>query len=87
MTALSQLIRWLQAKPVLPISVWLYWHEHLLLLPKEAVDKLSKADYPKTANCVLCGKEIAGPLDWWSLDNISGPCCTWKNGCRQIKSD
>lgn len=83
-TALSQLIRWLQEKPVLPIASWRYWaSETCKLLPLEAVDELSAAGYPEQVDCVLCHQPIIGGLDWWSLDGVTGPCCGWTSGCRQ----
>jgi hypothetical protein len=82
-TALSQLVRWLREQPVLPISTWRYWaSETIKLLPASAVDTLLAGGYPEKALCVLCGAEL-GSLDWWSLNGISGPCCSWTSGCRQ----
>lgn len=83
-TALSQLIRWVSRKPVLPISTWRFWaSETCRLLPAEAVDVLLAGGYPERVDCVLCGNRIAGGLDWWRLDGVSGPCCSWRSGCRQ----
>lgn len=83
-TALSQLIRWLQGKPVLPISCWRYWaSERVKLLPATVANDLLQAGYPEHASCVLCGIEIQGSFDWWNLDGVSGPCCYYTNGCRQ----
>lgn len=82
-TALSQLVRWIQGKPVLPISTWHYWsREQCKLLPEPAVRTLSEGGYPGHVNCVLCGKLIVGSLDWWHLDKVSGPCCSLTTGCR-----
>jgi len=83
-TALSQLIRWLKGMPVLPITSWEYWaSEQIKLLPKSSVEFLSVSGYPKSTPCVLCGIDLAGPLDWWSLAGVSGPCCTMRSGCKQ----
>ena len=83
-TALSQLIRWLSGKPVLPISTWRYWaSETCKLLDASAVDELLAGGYPKHADCVLCGNQIQGSLDWWRLDGVSGPCCGSRSGCKQ----
>lgn len=83
-TALSQLIRWVQDKPVLPMSTWRYWSsETCKLLPVEAVQELEDGGYPVHVNCVLCHNQIEGSLDWWSLNGVSGPCCGWTSGCRQ----
>lgn len=86
-TALSQLVRWIQDKPVLPIESWRYWaSETCRLLPMEAVDELLRNGYPEFANCVLCKNRIEGGLDWWSLNRVTGPCCSWRSGCRQERS-
>jgi hypothetical protein len=82
-TALSQLIRWLQGRPVLPISSWRYWSgDKCRLVPDWAVGRLLSGGYPEHADCVLCGQRL-GALDWWCLGGISGPCCTCSTGCRQ----
>lgn len=83
-TALSQLIRWCGGKPVLPLATWTYWSgERVKLLSPAAVELLRAGGYPEVAKCVLCGAEIHGGMDWWSLNGDSGPCCGWKSGCRQ----
>jgi hypothetical protein len=82
--ALSQLIRWLQGRPVLPISTWRYWaSETMRLLPEIAVTDLLRSGYPEHVNCVLCQQQIAGDFDWWSKDDDTGPCCGWRSGCEQ----
>lgn len=82
-TALSQLVRWLQDRPVLSIASWRYWaSERCLLLPNGAVDRLQEAGYPEQSICVLCHKPTEG-LDWWHLNGVSGPCCCYTRGCRQ----
>jgi hypothetical protein len=83
-TALSQLIRWCQGKPVLPLSSWRYWAgDKCKLLPSSAVDELAASGYPVDVDCVLCHQPIRGHLDWWSLDGVTGPCCGWTSGCQQ----
>ena len=87
-TALSQLVRWVKGKPVLPISTWSYWAtERVRLLRlgdwESAIRAMSDAGYPQTAECVLCKNEITGGMDWWSLDGVTGPCCGCTSGCRQ----
>lgn len=83
-TAVSQLIRWIQDRPVLPLSTWRYWaSERCKLLEPLVVDELEAAGYPVEAMCVLCNRPIKGGLDWWSLRDVSGPCCSWRSGCRQ----
>ena len=89
-TALAQLVRWIQGKPVLPLSTWRYWFGEKCQLARDRGDEGIKAlihgGYPDAAICVLCNQPIAGGMDWWSLDNVSGPCCGWTTGCRQKKS-
>lgn len=84
-TALAQLIRWIQGKPVLPIASWRYWAQDGVKLIRhgDAAAILLEAGYPEHAHCVLCGIQIDRGMDWWSLDKVSGPCCGWTSGCRQ----
>lgn len=87
-TALSQLIRWLRDQPVLPISSWRLWggEAYALFRFDTTVDvpqTLLDAGYPEHANCVLCGQQLDGGFDWWSLRDVTGPCCHWTRGCRQ----
>lgn len=87
-TALAQLIRWVQGKPVLPISSWEYWKSDRCKLLRhgdadDAIQRLLYNGYPQTANCVLCGLRLAYSFDWWSLKKVSGPCCNYTEGCRQ----
>jgi len=87
--ATSQLIRWCRGQPVLPISSWRGWaHRKVNLLPSHAVDELARSGYPLSVDCVLCGRSIVHPMDWWHLNGVSGPCCSHRNGCRQkIKTE
>lgn len=87
-TALAQLVRWVRGMAVLPLATWRYWAgERCALLrhgdANEAIAALGAAGYPETAVCVLCRQTISGGMDWWSLDGVSGPCCSWTEGCRQ----
>lgn len=87
-TALAQLVRWIQEKPVLPLGTWRYWTGENVALGRargiEAVRLLQEGGYPDDVPCVLCGESLKGrSLDWWSLDGLSGPCCTGRDGCRQ----
>lgn len=86
-TALSQLIRWMQGKPVLPLSTWKYWAGDTCKLlrhhPQDAIRLLLDAGYPEHSKCVLCGVSPIERFDWWSLDGVSGPCCSYTTGCRQ----
>lgn len=85
--ALSQLVRWIRGQPVLPLSTWRHWFGEKCWLARyrgdEGIAALVHAGYPDIATCVLCKKPIAGGLDWWNLDGVSGPCCAWTTGCRQ----
>lgn len=84
MTAISQLIRWCAGRPVLPIATWQYWaSDTVKLLPNATVGKLIDGGYPVHVKCVLCHETIVGGLDWWHLGKVSGPCCGFRNGCRQ----
>lgn len=88
--ALWQLIRWCQGRPVLPISTWKYWTGKTVAMGRERgteiIQVLTEAGYPQSVDCVLCGNQIVGGLDWWHLDGVSGPCCGWTSGCRQKPS-
>lgn len=89
-TALSQLVRWVQGKPVLPMSTWRYWTGERVALGRERgveiVQLLTDGGYPEHVKCVLCEREIQGGLDWWHLGDVSGPCCSCHSGCRQVRS-
>ena len=88
-TALSQLVRWIQDRPVLPLGTWRHWMGPKCYLGREhgpeAVEMLRDAGYPEVAICVLCHKVIDGGMDWWNLDGVSGPCCDHRSGCRQTR--
>ena len=87
--ALSQLVRWIQGKPVCSLAVWRGWASPGCALLRQqgdngaaALTALADAGYPKESPCVLCGDtEHIG--DWWSLKGVSGPCCSMRSGCRQ----
>ncbi len=85
--ALSQLVRWLQCKPVLPLHVWRWWTGPGIAMGMdrgpEIVSILREAGYPEQVNCVLCDQPISGGLDWWNVEKVSGPCCDYMEGCRQ----
>lgn len=84
--ALSQLVRWCRNLPILSIASWKYWASDTCRLFRNegdtAIKLLLDAGYPERVSCVLCGgSEHIG--DWWSLDGVSGPCCSFTTGCRQ----
>lgn len=89
-TALSQLIRYIQGRPVLPLSTWRYWVGEKVRLGGDQGEallaRLVHMQYPEHAACVLCGRRLNG-LDWWNLNGVSGPCCGWSSGCRQKASE
>lgn len=92
--ALSQLVRWIQGRPIWPLRMWRYWTSERVFLGQERgsemVAALEKAGYPESTACVLCGRDLASAyIDWWSLDGVSGPCCvhTDEAGCRQRVQD
>jgi len=91
-TALAQLVRWVQGKPVLGLSTWRYWAgDRCMLLRQQgdsgaaAIAALQAAGYPEEPACVLCGAQLNKETgcDWWSLEKVAGPCCGSHGGCRQ----
>jgi len=88
-TAMSQLIRWCQGKPVLPLGCFQYWCGEGIRLAGERGDELvahlKASGYPAEVTCVVCGEKPHG-LDWWSRDGVSGPCCKHDGGCRYGKT-
>lgn len=95
-TALAQLVRYAQGKPVLPLSTWEYWGTDTVALfrnrdgsdsGKEIIGILAASDYPKVATCVLCGKSPIGRFDWWSLDGVSGPMCNYTEECKPFRKE
>jgi len=88
-TALAQLVRWSLGKTCLPLSTWKYWATPTVYLGRERgpeiVEILRAAGYPESTPCVLCGRELSGSLDWWSLKKVVGPCCSMHDikGCQQ----
>ncbi len=86
--ALSQLVRWVQEKTILPLRTWHYWaSERCHLLKASKVALLEEAGYPVRVNCVLCGNVIENGLDWWYLKKVQGPCCADWSGCKQQVSN
>jgi hypothetical protein len=89
MQALAQLIRYARDLTRLPLSTFEYWSgDRVKLCKPTTVEILAAGDYgdPKKTCCVLCGA-IGFIGDWWSLDKVVGPCCSWSNpnGCKQEK--
>lgn len=85
-TALSQLIRWVQGRPVMPLSSWRWWTGPQVRLGREQGPKilelLRAGGYPETAVCVKCGKAITERLDWGNRGRVAGPICGNMTGCR-----
>lgn len=77
--AMSQLVRWCQGKPVLPLGCFEHWCGPDIMLAgdrgPELVGILRAAGYPPSVACVCCGLPPVGGLDWWSHGGTSGPCC------------
>ena len=85
-TAISQLVRWYRDQPVLPMASWIYWaSDTVSLCGPCTVETLISVGYPAVTPCVLCGNPPGG-LDWWDLDNVTGPCCSYSKGCRQCRA-
>lgn len=86
-TALSQLVRWVQCKPILSLNTWRWWTGRQVAMGgsrgEEIINLLSQGGYPESVRCVLCDCILEGSIDWWSLKGVSGPCCASHNGCRQ----
>lgn len=86
--ALAQLVRWIRGRPVLGLTTWQYWGSDTCQLlrqgggPDFAIQALRAAGYPEQSTCVLCG-QTGHCGDWWNLNGVSGPCCSWQSGCRQ----
>lgn len=73
-TAITQLVNWVNGKPCLPIQTWQYWcSEPVGMKPVEVVDILKDSDYPKERKCKWCG--ATGQLDWYRFGNQSGLGC------------
>ena len=90
--ALSQLMRWLQDRPVFGITTWEHWVSPSIGLSggnPSLLQILRDGGYPANQFCVLCGKIIdpkKDGLDWWHLNKISGPCCTNTTCQREARS-
>jgi hypothetical protein len=77
--ALSQLVRWVGNKSVLPLNSWHYWCGDKMQLARhrgaEVCSKLADTGWPIQVPCVLCGRQIESAGDWWSLGGVEGPTC------------
>ena len=77
--AIGQLARWIRNQPRVPVSVWRRWAGDKIRLARDNGDLMLKYltelgyDDNTSTKCILCGEDKCS--DWWSLDNISGPCC------------
>ena len=85
--ALSQLVRWVQDKAVVPISSWIYWKKIGLFRHsnEECIKILLDNGYPEAVSCVLCGANLTSAIDWWSLGKVKGPCCPMNKDCKSIQ--
>jgi hypothetical protein len=88
--AVGQLARWIRGQSRVPISAWEYWASDKILLARDRGNlmlqyiKESSYDDGKATRCVLCGDNRCG--DWWSLNGVVGPCCTFGR-CKKEKRD
>lgn len=85
--ALTQLVRWLQGKSVLPLSTWQYWCGDSVQLIKGdkahfALNLLSEAGYPNQVVCVFCG-QVPIQWDWYYIKGQMEGCgCYCGTGCK-----
>jgi hypothetical protein len=85
--AVGQLVLWIRGKPRLPLRSWEYWASDTIRLAGDngpamlACIAASTYGDGKATRCVLCGGDQVG--DWWSLNGVTGPCCSYTRGCRQ----
>jgi hypothetical protein len=79
--AAGQLVLWIRDKPRVPLRAWEYWASPTVLLAGGNSDRMlallraSAYDDGVKTRCVLCGGDRCG--DWWNLDGLTGPCCTY----------
>lgn len=76
--ALTMLVRWIQLKPVLPLSIWEGWQRSVPTLEK-AIQILRENGYPETAHCYRCNRKLDDNFEWRSEghgpSHRSGPTC------------
>lgn len=89
-TAISQLVRYCQGKPCLPLSSWRYWGGKSVRLWTELRDRciaialLENSDYPKAPICIFCGSNLTGQQwDWYSLNTGTEGVGHWGRKCQQ----
>jgi len=79
--AVGQLARWIHGQTRLPLGVWAYWADKNVNLARtnglKMIQYLKDSSYNdgKYTKCVLCG--IKEGYDWWCLDGLIGPCCSY----------
>jgi hypothetical protein len=71
---LVNLILWYRGLPRLPGRVLKHWQERTEAFAA-GLDTHGYDD-KHSLNCVLCGQPYVG-LDWWSLGEVTGPCCSF----------
>jgi hypothetical protein len=93
-TAISQLVRYCQGRPCLPLNSWRYWGGKSVMLWRDLRDRdtalsaLENSDYPKTPVCVFCGGDLAGQQwDWYSLRTGVEGCGCWGRKCQDDQPD
>jgi hypothetical protein len=82
--ALTQLMRWLQDRPVFGLGVWKHWASPTIKLGNDQlIQLLQDGGWPETSNCVICKGAIdrTQGLDWWSHLDVEGPVCLHSQSC------
>lgn len=80
--AVGQIVRWVRGLTRLPLKAWRHWtSERVALCSPDIVTLLDQLGYehPDACCCVLCNlhpDKMCG-LDWWSLNGVVGPCCSF----------
>lgn len=85
--ALTQLVRWLQGQPVLPLATWRYWCGDTVKLikkqdPETILTLLERNGYPSEAACIFCGQKPRR-WDWYLTGQLEGVGCYPGTGCKQ----
>ena len=75
---MMQLWRWLIDRPRIPLDRMRgsFSKFRELGVPADILDNTDYGD-PEKTKCVLCGDMEHSGEDWWSLDDVDGPCCQY----------
>lgn len=74
--AVAQLARWIRGQTRRPIQWWMYCYKQGLGKIKTVGILLRNGYADAKTSCVLCGNATE-QWDWWSLDGVTGPCCSF----------